>query len=74
VLSIEIAEKQVIADKTSAEIDVTRAGYQPVAVHASILFFCIADLANIEPMYQYSLAWFNMLYVAPHLMCTTACV
>lgn len=63
VLSTEIAEKQVIADKTSAEIDETRAGYTPVAIHASILFFCIADLANIEPMYQYSLEWFNMLYV-----------
>jgi dynein heavy chain len=62
VLSTEIAEKQVIADKTSAEIDKTRAGYTPVAIHASILFFCIADLANIEPMYQYSLEWFNLLY------------
>lgn len=63
VLSTEIAEKQVIADETSKEIDVARIGYQPVAVHASILFFCIADLANIEPMYQYSLEWFTELYI-----------
>jgi hypothetical protein len=63
ILSDEIAEKQVIADETSKEIDETRAGYMPVSVHGSILFFCIADLANIEPMYQYSLEWFTALYI-----------
>lgn len=34
-----------------------------MATHASILFFCISDLANIEPMYQYSLTWFINLYL-----------
>jgi len=63
VLSGEIAEKQIIADQTSKEIDEVRAGYMPVAIHGSILFFSIADLANIEPMYQYSLGWFTNLYV-----------
>ena len=64
VLSIEISEKQVIADTTSEEIDAIRRGYTPVALHSSALFFCIAELANIEPMYQYSLVWFTNLYVA----------
>jgi len=32
-------------------------------VHSTILFFCIAELASIEPMYQYSLAWFISLFV-----------
>lgn len=27
-----------------------------------ILFFIVADLANIDPMYQYSLAWFVNLF------------
>ena len=62
-LSEEIQAKQEIADVTQREIDDTRNGYKPVAVHASILFFCISDLANIEPMYQYSLMWFINLYV-----------
>jgi dynein heavy chain len=62
-LSIEISEKQVIADATSKEIDDTRNGYVPVAEHSATLFFTIADLANIEPMYQYSLTWFTDLYV-----------
>ena len=63
VLSEEISAKQEIAAATEIEIDETRNGYKPVAVHSSILFFCISDLANIEPMYQYSLNWFINLYL-----------
>uniref|UniRef100_A0A8C9V6G4 Dynein axonemal heavy chain 7 n=1 Tax=Scleropages formosus TaxID=113540 RepID=A0A8C9V6G4_SCLFO len=63
VLSEEISEKQKIASITEKEIDDTRMGYRPVATHSSILFFCISELANIEPMYQYSLTWFINLYV-----------
>uniref|UniRef100_A0A5S6LE06 Protein MCM10 homolog n=1 Tax=Xenopus tropicalis TaxID=8364 RepID=A0A5S6LE06_XENTR len=62
-LSEEISEKQQIASATEKEIDSTRMGYKPVAVHSSIIFFCISDLANIEPMYQYSLTWFINLYI-----------
>ncbi|TNM97969.1 hypothetical protein fugu_014215 [Takifugu bimaculatus] len=62
-LSIEISEKQKIASVTEEEIDDTRMGYRPVAEHSAILFFCISELANIEPMYQYSLTWFVNLYV-----------
>ncbi|KAJ8284204.1 hypothetical protein COCON_G00030540 [Conger conger] len=63
VLSEEISEKQKIASITEKEIDDTRMGYRPVAEHSSIIFFCISELANIEPMYQYSLTWFINLYV-----------
>ncbi|BFZ17590.1 hypothetical protein BsWGS_20629 [Bradybaena similaris] len=63
VLSEEISAKQEIAMATEQEIDETRNGYRPVAVHSSILFFCISDMANIEPMYQYSLTWFINLYL-----------
>ena len=34
-----------------------------VAKHGSVLFFVIQDLANIDPMYQYSLSWFINLYI-----------
>jgi dynein heavy chain len=50
------------ARRTEAEIDVTREVYRPVSVHASVLFFCISDLGMVDPMYQYSLAWFINLY------------
>ena len=61
-LANEISEKQAIADETELKIDEARMGYQPIAIHSSILFFTITDLANIEPMYQYSLPWFVNLY------------
>ena len=52
VLSEEIAKKQKVASETEKEIDETRDGYRPVAVHASIIFFCINELVNLDPMYQ----------------------
>ena len=55
VLSEEIAKKQKVATETEKEIDETRNGYRPVAVHASIIFFCISELQNIDPMYEVSL-------------------
>eukprot|EP00795_Rhopilema_esculentum_P000293 gene293-9945_t len=62
-LSEEITLKQEIATVTETEIDSTRNGYKPVAKHSSILFFTISDLANIDPMYQYSLNWFINLFL-----------
>jgi len=62
VLSDEIAQKQVVADATAERLDRTREGYVPTAVRASTLFFCIADMAHIDPMYQYSLQWYITLF------------
>jgi len=57
-------EKQVaIAAKTAAKIDKTRESYQPIALRVAILFFCIADLAQVDPMYQYSLNWYINLFL-----------
>jgi len=38
-------------------------GYRPIAKHSANLFFSIADLPNIDPMYQYSLTWFVNLFI-----------
>ena len=62
-LSNEIAEKQAIAEETEKKIDLARLGYTPIAIHSTVLFFTIADLANIDPMYQYSLSWFINLFI-----------
>lgn len=62
-LSVEIEAKQSIAEVTEREIDDARQLYIPVSKHSAILFFCITELANIDPMYQYSLAWFLNLFV-----------
>nr|CAD7458186.1 unnamed protein product [Timema tahoe] len=62
ILSEEIEAKQKVAALTEIEIDEARNQYKPVSKHSSILFFSISELANIEPMYQYSLVWFLHLY------------
>ena len=61
--SDEIGAKQKIAEEIEKTIDDVRVGYKPIATSTQVLFFCIADLANIEPVYQYSLRWFTDLFV-----------
>eukprot|EP00644_Phytophthora_capsici_P000329 jgi/Phyca11/5088/fgenesh1_pm.PHYCAscaffold_4_\ len=60
----EIKKEQQVAEKTELEIDTVRQGYKPVAYSSQVLFFCIDQLANIEPVYQYSLSWFINLFIA----------
>ena len=57
VTSNNIEQKVKEAAKTQEIIARTRLGYVPVAYRVSQLFFCIADLGSIDPMYQYSLEW-----------------
>jgi hypothetical protein len=71
ILSDDISEKQHIADATEQQIDEARAGYKPVAHHTSLLYFCVSDMGNIDPMYQYSLSWFVNLFVRAIKVCTT---
>ena len=63
VISNELLEKQKIGEETEKKIDETRDSYRPIAQSSSHLYFCIADLASIDPMYQYSLTWFISLFI-----------
>ncbi|KAJ3039942.1 Dynein heavy chain 10, axonemal [Rhizophlyctis rosea] len=54
----EIGQKLVLANQTSAEVEVSRDGYRPVAKCGAVLFFVLAELSTINPMYEYSLAAF----------------
>lgn len=63
ILSEDIQQKQVVSLVTEKEIDEARQLYVPVAAYSSVLFFCISELSQIDPMYQYSLAWFLNLFV-----------
>ncbi len=62
VLTIEIEKKQEIAKVTEEEIDESRIGYKPIALRTAGLFFCIQDMCLIDPMYQYSLPFFALLF------------
>ena len=58
VTSKEIADQVKAAAKTQELIRQVRASYQPVAYRVAQLFFCVADLASVDPMYQYSLDFY----------------
>uniref|UniRef100_A0A4W3IMR6 Dynein axonemal heavy chain 1 n=1 Tax=Callorhinchus milii TaxID=7868 RepID=A0A4W3IMR6_CALMI len=64
VKAAEIKMKVTIAEQTEKDIDTTRLQYVPVAVRTQILFFCVSDLANVDPMYQYSLEWFLNIFMS----------
>eukprot|EP00983_Pelagomonas_calceolata_P047473 1140658-Pelagomonas_calceolata.AAC.2 len=50
------------AEDTERAINTAREVYRTVPVRGSILYFVIADLAGIDPMYQYSLSYFASLF------------
>eukprot|EP00929_Paragymnodinium_shiwhaense_P066427 TRINITY_DN33321_c0_g4_i1.p1 TRINITY_DN33321_c0_g4~~TRINITY_DN33321_c0_g4_i1.p1 ORF type:complete len:3770 (+),score=1255.81 TRINITY_DN33321_c0_g4_i1:195-11312(+) len=50
------------AEKSMVEIDQVTEAFRPVATRASIIYFVVADLAMIDPMYQYSLQFFKSLF------------
>lgn len=60
---MSLFSRRQIADETEAKINESRRGYNPIAAHASVLFFSITDLPNIDPMYQYSLTWYVNLFL-----------
>ncbi|XP_970084.2 dynein axonemal heavy chain 12 [Tribolium castaneum] len=62
-LSITIREKQSKSLEIEKTIEEFRVLYQGVAEHSAVLYYCICDLGNVDPMYQYSLDWFINLYI-----------
>ena len=59
----EINEKLAEATTITEEIRHQSELYRPVAKRASLLYFVIADLGYVDPMYQYSLPWFTSLFI-----------
>lgn len=62
VVSKTISERLIESEKTNAQITTMREQYRPVATRGSIIYFVMADLARIDPMYQFSLSYFQRLY------------
>jgi dynein heavy chain len=59
----EAANKLAELKRDQDKFAVIRNFYQKVAKRVSQLFFVVADMANIEPVYQYSLDWYIGLYL-----------
>ena len=46
---------------TEKDISEAREKYRPVATRGSVMYFVVADLAEVDPMYQYSLKYFTQV-------------
>ncbi len=62
IASTNINARMKEAEKVAKEINVAREGYRVIACRGSIIYFVVASLALIDPMYQYSLQFFKQLY------------
>lgn len=70
-LSQNIGEKLKSAAETEKKIDAAREGYRSVAKRSSSLYFVLNDLSYVDPMYQFSLDAYTVLFShslsrAPH--------
>lgn len=50
-------------EATEVRISAAREKYRTVATRGAVLYFAVAQLANIDPMYQFSLKYFNQVCV-----------
>jgi dynein heavy chain len=63
-LAHEIELRQASAAAAATKLDEARRGYSAVAHDCGLLFFLVSKLVLADPMYQYSLNWFLVLFSA----------
>lgn len=57
--SLIIAGRLIDAEETERNIGIARERYRAVAKRGSCLYFVVAQLSEIDTMYQFSLNYFN---------------
>ncbi|KAI4494191.1 hypothetical protein M0802_009060 [Mischocyttarus mexicanus] len=57
-----IATRLIETEATEEKISIERNRYESVANRGSVLYFVVADLTDIDPMYQFSLKYFNQIF------------
>jgi len=57
IITKRLAETEV----TEKKISKSRESYRPAASRGSVLYFVVAQLAELDPMYQYSLKYFTQV-------------
>jgi dynein heavy chain, axonemal len=58
-IKLKMKESMILEDEINHQADI----YRVVAKRASLLYFVLADLSLVDPMYQYSLQWFTGLFI-----------
>ncbi|XP_065911794.1 dynein axonemal heavy chain 6-like [Dysidea avara] len=62
ITSGEISKRLIQAEQTETMISTERENYRAVATRGSVMYFVVATLAEVDPMYQYSLKYFQQLF------------
>lgn len=62
IISTEVEKKLTHSKYAEQKIANFQSNYKPVSKISAVLYFCIADLANIDWMYQYSMLWFINIF------------
>jgi|LauGreDrversion4_2_1035121.scaffolds.fasta_scaffold02632_4 dynein heavy chain len=60
--SVQIEQTLKEMENQNKAIEQIRDQFVPVATRVSRLFFVLTDLINVDPMYQYSLEFFRLIY------------
>ncbi|XP_059157269.1 dynein axonemal heavy chain 6-like [Physella acuta] len=60
--SQEIYKRVAQSEETEQKLNAARKRYLPVATRGAVIYFVVAELANIDVMYQYSLTWFQSMF------------
>ena len=61
-LSTEVGKKLKYARQAEQRIFSIQSNYIPASKQSSVLYFCVADLVNIDFMYQFSMSWFIYIF------------
>jgi len=57
-----ISQRLKEAEATEEKISVNRERYRVVATRGSVMYFVVANMAEVDPMYQFSLKYFKQLF------------
>lgn len=61
--SSEIAERIKATEKAEGEIGALRGRFAPLATRGALLYFLVAGLARLSPVYRFPLDWFRRAFV-----------
>uniref|UniRef100_A0A4W3JPK3 Dynein heavy chain ATP-binding dynein motor region domain-containing protein n=4 Tax=Callorhinchus milii TaxID=7868 RepID=A0A4W3JPK3_CALMI len=62
VMSKEIQQRIEASEVNEKKITAARKKYLPMATRGAVLYFVVAELAQLDYMYQFSLDWFMKLF------------
>ena len=58
-----IKQRLAEAEQTEEKINTAREKYRTVATRGSVMYFVVADMGMVDPMYQFSLKYFKQVSI-----------